>query len=164
MRIITLLVAILAVTACGHAGPSSSGLTQRDFDDYRKQLDQWLQPEGDPSKSVTDQEILGHATQALSAERSFSRENLGRRNGIPVRVDYPCSDICPDHIVRIVYYAVPDHRCAAVGGSLRSYRVPNSIGTMEVPFCFPAIVIANWQAYVDSSNRFLRRSVTAPRR
>jgi hypothetical protein len=158
----------MSIAACAHeAAPpvhtetgSTPHSTPQIEDDYRAQLDRSLRSEGDASAVLTDQEILDYATQPISPTKEDHRVLLGTHNGTPVRADYPCSDECPEHTTRVVYYAVPDAECERVDGELRGVHVPYGISVKLVAFCFPRILITNWREYLERSVWYGRRDGT----
>ena len=45
------------------------------------------------------------------------RITLGRHHGVPVVVEFPCSDICPQYTTQIIHYDIaPGAACEAAGG------------------------------------------------
>jgi hypothetical protein len=72
---------------------------------------------------------------------------LGALGGNEVVADYICSDLCPDYTVRIIHFEVePGSRCNAIDGVARDVVVPMGIGAVAKAFCFPRVLIENWDA------------------
>ena len=75
----------------------------------------------------------------MSDETSWPR-TLGTHRGIPVIVSYTCSDVCPDHMKRVVRYNLPPgEECRRAGGLSRDIVVPRGIGTGLRRYCIPAV-------------------------
>lgn len=98
---------------------------------------------------ISDKEILEYATPYVAAEFSFRRVILGRHGNAVVVADYPCSDVCPDNTVRIIRYWLNDlDQCERIGGIVRGATVPYGIGRDVVRFCFPRVLIENWDSII----------------
>jgi hypothetical protein len=66
---------------------------------------------------------------------------LGAHNGVAVIAEHPCSDICPDHTVRILRYDLPANtRCESVGGIESERIVPISITLKSTWICQPLVL------------------------
>jgi hypothetical protein len=67
---------------------------------------------------------------------------LGTLDGVPVRVDTFCSDVCPDYTVRVVYLQPPAGKtCAEAGGVEVAVSIPYSIARRMQTFCLPKAVV-----------------------
>lgn len=74
--------------------------------------------------------------------------SLGQLNGTPIIAEFICSDLCPDYTVRIIRYELrKDQTCSAVGGVEKSVRIPVSIAATDKTFCFPQVLVNNWEKY-----------------
>jgi hypothetical protein len=64
-------------------------------------------------------------------------------------VEHWCSDVCADHSVRVIHFFVPPGpSCTSVGGVAKSLNVPTGVAVSEKTFCFPRILVDNWDTYV----------------
>jgi len=68
---------------------------------------------------------------------------FGYHNGVPVRVSFPCSDVCPRNTIRIIRYDVSLGECESIGGEIKSISVPFGIGAIAKAFCFPKVIVEN---------------------
>lgn len=56
--------------------------------------------------------------------------------------DYICSDLCPDHTVRVIRFDVPTEKaCADIGGIEKIIVVPYGIGVANKIFCVPKVLV-----------------------
>lgn len=100
-------------------------------------------PTPPPLISVSDSELLAYARSPF---RQFAhlktRETLGLHRGVPVVVDFACSDLCPAYLTRIIHYNAPanEEDCAHFGGVIRREWVPVMMGRLSLPFCEPKIL------------------------
>ena len=99
---------------------------------------------------ISEAELLEYASmrydKGLYVER---RHILGKLNKTEVVADFVCSDLCPTYTVRVIHFDVePGPRCAEIGGVERSVPVPIAITTRERAFCFPKVLVDNWDAYI----------------
>lgn len=62
---------------------------------------------------------------------------LGAINKIPVLVEYPCSDVCPEYTARIIRYDIPISGCEAIGGIILETAVPWGITQIMQEYCSP---------------------------
>lgn len=96
---------------------------------------------------------LSEDTLLSYASTPFSRVDkrivpLGRLNGTPVIAEFICSDLCPDYTVRVIHYELKkDQACREVGGIEKAVRIPVSIAETDKTFCFPAVLVTNWEKY-----------------
>ena len=98
---------------------------------------------------INDDWLMDYASRPY--EKKFIKEDeiLGRLNGTPVIVEYVCSDVCPDYMVRIIRYDVETGTpCAKAGGREKAIRLPISIVSKLQNFCFPPVLVENWDAYI----------------
>lgn len=67
---------------------------------------------------------------------------LGTLDGIPVKVDTFCSDVCPDYTTRVVYLEPPAGKaCAEAGGVETKVSIPVSIARQLRTFCLPKVIV-----------------------
>lgn len=93
---------------------------------------------------LSDEELLDYANSPFEPTEVMNTEIiLGSHNGTPIKVSFPCSDLCPQNTVRIISYEVDLAECEAVGGEIRSILVPIAITVMPQDFCVPAILPDN---------------------
>jgi hypothetical protein len=99
---------------------------------------------------LTDKTLLQYASKSYDKEaHNGLREVLGTLNNAEVVADFICSDLCPNYTVRIIHFNVePGVKCSAVGGVEKSVMIPVSIAATLKAFCFPRVLIDNWDAYV----------------
>lgn len=102
-----------------------------------------------PELSADDQRLLDYASRSYDKrEMMNTKVPLGQHNGAPVVAEFLCSDICPDHTLRIIHYSLADGQsCSQLGGVEKSILVPVGVGRTERSYCFPAILAANWRKY-----------------
>ncbi|SEI59113.1 hypothetical protein [Frateuria terrea] len=99
--------------------------------------------------------LLGDAALKAYAAKPFDKHammgqtvELGRNHGLPVVVEFPCADVCPQYTVRIIHYRLPAGAdCAAAGGVTKSVAVPVAITVMQKTFCIPAALAADGGYY-----------------
>jgi hypothetical protein len=103
-----------------------------------------------PARSLSDADVLKYASTLYDKAAVWNtRMVLGNLNGVDVVVEHPCSDVCPDHTVRVVRFAVlPGASCKAVGGVEKSLEIPEGIGVADKVFCFPRVLVEHWDAYI----------------
>ena len=93
---------------------------------------------------VSNTELLGFARSYIDKDKMMFKEfTIGRNNGYPIKVSYPCSDICPQNTIRIIRYDVPVAECNKVGGVLKEIYVPFGLATSPQEFCFPKTMVDN---------------------
>ena len=67
---------------------------------------------------------------------------LGTLDGIPVRVETFCSDVCPAYTTRVVYLQPPAGKtCAEAGGVETRVSIPVSIARQMRTFCLPKVIV-----------------------
>jgi hypothetical protein len=95
-----------------------------------------------PHRIIHDSELVAIMSRDFSKSAMWGETfQLGRHNGVPVVAIHPCSDICPDYTVRIVYYELPPGKsCADAGGRLRLFGVPEGISIRTKEFCVPPVL------------------------
>ena len=95
-----------------------------------------------PPRRLSDADLVAIEKSRFDRGAKMNRtERLGVHRGVFVVADYPCSDLCPAHTVRILHYAVaPGAACAKAGGVTRQRMVPVSIAIAPRPFCVPAVI------------------------
>lgn len=101
-------------------------------------------------QALTDESLLQYASGAYDkGAYGESHQVLGRLNGAEVVADFVCGDVCPEYTIRIIHFDVePGEGCAAVGGVEKAVVVPLAIAVTEREFCFPKVLVENWNAYV----------------
>ena len=101
-------------------------------------------------QALSNESLLQYASSAYDkGAYGESHQVLGRLNGTEVVADFVCGDVCPDYTIRIVHFDVePGEACAAIDGVERSVVVPMAIAVTERAFCFPKVLVENWDAYV----------------
>ena len=106
--------------------------------------------------SLTEDQLLQYASSPYD-EQSFRQSTvaLGKLNGVEVIAEHVCSDVCPAATIRIIHFEVPSGaNCTGVGGVDKSIEVPEGTGTATKTYCFPTILIENWDNYI----RYMRRT------
>jgi hypothetical protein len=98
----------------------------------------------DQPRKLSDADLIAYAGAPYDkAAMMEKRITLGLHHGVPVVVEFPCSDICPQYTTQIIHYDVaPGAACAAIGGVTQTRRVPFSIAVVEKPFCVPKPLVA----------------------
>jgi len=94
----------------------------------------------DPGQAVlTDDDLVAYAALPYNKVQMTGRWiDLGRHHDVPVVVEFPCGDVCPDYTVRIIHYAVPPGApCDAIGGVTQTWRLPVGIAMGEQAYCIP---------------------------
>ncbi|RLE41712.1 hypothetical protein DRJ16_05840, partial [Candidatus Woesearchaeota archaeon] len=93
---------------------------------------------------LSDKELLNYAKSHFDKEKVMGKNFiLGYHNGIPVRVSFPCSDVCPRNTIRIIRYDVSLGKCESVGGEIKSIYVPFDEALKAEAFCFPKVIVEN---------------------
>lgn len=96
------------------------------------------------NKNLSDEELLQYARSPFDKETMMFKDFvIGYHNSIPVRVSFPCSDVCPEYTMRIIRYDVNASACKSLGGEARSIYVPQGIGVIAKEFCFPKVLVDN---------------------
>ena len=115
-------------------------------------------PPSAPPKHISDSDLLAYARSGFDRRAKMGKhEVLGLHQKALVVVDFPCSDLCPDHTTRIIHYDVPADMkiCARVGGAIRQEWVPYVISVKQKPFCLPRI-LAEAEAAADAARLALQ--------
>lgn len=74
------------------------------------------------TKTLTDADLVTYVTTPFSRqEMMFKKFILGMHNGMPVYVEFPCSDLCPDATTLYLYYDIDINNCEKVGGVLKEF-------------------------------------------
>jgi hypothetical protein len=95
-------------------------------------------------KILSDSDLLKYANSSFNKGKMMGKDIiLGYHKGTPVRVTFPCSDVCPNYTIRIVRYDVNLSECQEAGGEIKSIAVPFGIGVKLEEFCFPEIIVSN---------------------
>jgi hypothetical protein len=94
------------------------------------------------ARPISDANIRAYAGQPFDkAAMMGKRDVLGRRNGVAVIAEYPCSDVCPAYTARIIHYDVaPGPDCDKAGGVVEMRAVPIAIAVEMKPFCVPRVL------------------------
>ncbi len=112
----------------------------------------YISPVGLPDSHISDSKLLEYASSPISTpiENLFNVTrvgiwdlNIGSHNGIPVLVEFICSDVCPDYTIRIIRYDIDKLYCKTAGGELIKVTVPEGIWIASREYCFPKILVAN---------------------
>ena len=107
-----------------------------------------LVPDKRSDGPLTDQDILDYATAEYDKEEMmFQKVELGSHNGMLLIAEFPCSDLCPDYTTRVIRYDVENEECEALGGVLQMVFVPSDIAMVEEEYCFPRVLVENWEEY-----------------
>ncbi len=107
-----------------------------------------LVPDKRSSGQLTDQDILDYATAEYDKEEMmFQTVEVGSHNGTMLIAEFPCSDLCPDYTTRVIHYDVENEECEALGGVLHMIFVPSGIAVVETEYCFPTVLVENWEEY-----------------
>ena len=102
------------------------------------------QPTNDSLKEISDEELLKYAESSFNKEKMMFKEMIiGKHNGVPIKVSFPCSDLCPNYTIRIIRYDVELDKCEEIGGIRKAIYVPFGIAMMPKGFCFPKIIVSN---------------------
>ena len=89
-------------------------------------------------KEVSLEYLHKYAASEYSAtEMMNSTVFLGTFNKAPVMAEHPCSDLCPQATVRIIYLDVPETECEASGGTLVEQAIPWGITQTLKQYCSP---------------------------
>jgi hypothetical protein len=100
------------------------------------------------SGQLTDQDILDYAASGYDKEEMMLQKvEVGSHNGMALIAEFPCSDLCPDNTTRVIRYDVENEECEARGGVLHTMFVPSDIAMVEQEYCFPTVLVENWEAY-----------------
>jgi len=98
----------------------------------------------DVGKELSDKELLDYAKSKFNKEEMvFKQIIIGKYHGIPVKVSFSCSDVCPDYTIRIIEYDVELDKCEEAGGIKKAISVPSGIASAARGFCFPEIFVSN---------------------
>jgi hypothetical protein len=91
---------------------------------------------------LTDADLVAYAARPYDkAAMMEKRITIGVHHGVPVIVDFPCSDICPQYTTQVIHYDLgPGAPCAAAGGVTVTRMVPFSIAVVEKQFCVPKVL------------------------
>lgn len=96
------------------------------------------------SKELSDEELLEYYKSPFDKEKMMFKDMIiGKHKGIPVRVTFPCGDICPDYTIKVVRYDIELSQCEQAGGLVRTIFVPSAAMVMPEEFCFPKIIVEN---------------------
>jgi hypothetical protein len=99
--------------------------------------------------TISDAALLDYASQGYDKRaQMFKRVVLGTNHGLQVIANFPCSDLCPDDTVRVIHYDVPLSACSNGGGVVKELVVPMGIAMGPERFCFPKVLVDNWDRYV----------------
>ena len=106
-------------------------------------------PQIDASGDLSDAALMAYASHSYDKRSNMNTHlALGKNRAVPLVADFPCSDVCPDYTVRVIHYDVPVSSCSDAGGVLKSLTVPVGISATEETFCFPKVLVDNWNRYV----------------
>lgn len=93
------------------------------------------------AEGLSDERIILLQTENFSKSNySGGKIELGKHNGISVIAYHPCSDLCPEHAVRIVHYDLEIDKCTKNDGIVAWRMVPANISIGARQFCVPAIL------------------------
>lgn len=96
---------------------------------------------GCSNKILTDQNLIDYAQSDFDKEKMMFKDIiLGTHNGIPVKVSFPCSDVCPQYTTRIIRYDLELDKCEQAGGVVKELTVPFAIGVKQEKFCLPQVI------------------------
>jgi hypothetical protein len=99
---------------------------------------------GDSPKTISDEELLKYAQSSYDKSKMMGQDiMIGSHNGIPVKVTFPCSDVCPDYTIRVIRYDVELDKCEGIGGIKKAIYIPSGIAVVPRGFCFPKIIVSN---------------------
>ena len=109
----------------------------------------WLSGCNGSSASLTDEQLLEYASEPFDKNLWMQPPiKLGSHNGADVIAEHLCSDVCPNYTIRIMHYSLPQNgSCESVYGIRKEMDVPEGIGSMQREFCFPSILVLNWNRY-----------------
>ena len=101
-----------------------------------------------------DSELLSYAQSSYNQSEMMDKDLLlGSYHGNVVRVQFPCSDVCPMYTERIIFYDVPLPACTFSGAEVKKVIVPEDIGAGLKDFCVPTILIDSYyQLGYDKEN------------
>ncbi len=111
-----------------------------------------LKNESDASKRIlTDAALKALATKPFDAELLMKKSYLlGKYNNSNVIATFPCSDICPNYTVRIIYLDVKPESCKATGGKVTGVVVPMGISLATENYCIPKKILP-YQDFIAAS-------------
>jgi hypothetical protein len=92
---------------------------------------------------LTAQEVADYDAAPIDRSRMFGQHLvLGTLDGVPVKIDTFCSDVCPDYTTRVVHLEPPPGKtCAEAGGVETGVSIPYSIGRQTRTFCLPKAIV-----------------------
>jgi hypothetical protein len=94
-----------------------------------------------PDRELSDADLLKMAAEPFFKARMMNRSySVGRHHGIPVRVEFPCGDVCPDYTAKIVRYDVEPRACPPAYGEVLTVGVPGGAAVLLREFCFPRVL------------------------
>lgn len=95
--------------------------------------------------NLSDQQLLDYANQKYEKRKvALTKVTLGAVNGFSVVAEYLCSDLCPDHTVRVIHFEHPPEKtCTDVGGVEVAIPVPVGISVMNKMFCVPKVLASS---------------------
>jgi hypothetical protein len=104
-----------------------------------------------PSLSENDRKILDYATSQYDKATTMMHKRvvICENNQTPIVAIFPCGDICPDYMVRVIHYELlPGQKCSDLGGVERKLRVVRGRASNDEIFCFPKVLSDNWEMYI----------------
>lgn len=94
------------------------------------------------STDLSDSELITYAQSDFDKAKMMNQEIvIGTYKGAALKASFPCSDVCPDATIRVIYLDVVADQCEASGGELKSILVPMAITMMPKEFCFPKPIV-----------------------
>jgi hypothetical protein len=97
-----------------------------------------------PYRIWSDEAVLSY-TRSPWDQDSVRSAVLGVHRGTTLFQDVKCSDVCPDHTVRIIRYDLHSRlSCDQVHGKTKTVTVPVGVGVESVEFCFPSVLVDHW--------------------
>lgn len=107
------------------------------------------------AQPISYEKLAAYAASPLDRmvldERSYV---IGTIDGVDIRVDFVCSDLCPNYAQRIIRFDLPEGTsCSQVGGEERMLDVPMGIGRGERQYCFPQAIIGDWETLAKPRGR-----------
>lgn len=95
----------------------------------------------DPERTLTDEQLLEYARSPYDKKKMMHKKIIiGKHNGVPVKVSFPCGDLCPEYTKRIISYDVELDRCEEIGGVKKTIFITRGIAAIPENFCIPKIL------------------------
>jgi len=98
-------------------------------------------PKNETNKILTDQELIDYFNSDFDKQKMMFKEIiLGTYNNTPVKVSFPCSDVCPNYTIRIIRYDIELNKCDQANGVIKELNIPIGIAIQRQKFCLPKVI------------------------